>query len=502
MSTRRPGTRPRLDLSLYLVTDTVLCGDRGVTAVVAEAVAAGVTCVQLRDKTLDDDSLVALGRELRQVLAGTGVPLLVDDRVHLVEPIGADGVHIGQTDMDPVEARRILGEGALIGLSTHSVGQVRAASALPVGTVDYLGMGPVWATATKAGHAPPIGPDGLTAMRAASWLPAVAIGSVKEHNLAELAGSGVDGVAVVSALCAADDPAAATRGLLEALGRAGIGRAARAGEASGTASPHRVPSVLSIAGSDPSGGAGIQADLKAFSALGAHGCAVLTALTAQSTQGVTGIHPVPAAFVREQVETLLADVRLDAVKVGMLGSAEVAREVAALVRDRVDCPVVLDPVMVSTAGSRLLATDAVEAVCALAPEVDLVTPNGPEAAVMLGAAEATTLAEQREQAVALAERLGTRVLLKGGHLAGAESVDVLAEEGRLRELRAPRVDTRNTHGTGCTLSSAIAAEHAHHSDWGVAVGRAKHYLTRALQEADGLDIGAGPGPVHHFHPWW
>lgn len=266
------------------------------------------------------------------------------------------------------------------------------------------------------------------------------------------------------------------------------------------------PTVLSIAGSDPSGGAGIQADLKTFSALGAYGCAAMTALTAQSTQGVTGIHPVPPEFVREQVETLVADVPLDAVKIGMLGAVGVAEVVADLVREVLDCPVVLDPVMVSTAGSRLLDEDAVEAVCALAPLADLVTPNGPEAAVMLGVEEARTLTEQERQALALADRLGTRVLLKGGHLAGVESVDVLAAPGRggagLRAFPAPWVDTRHTHGTGCTLSSAIAALLPRCDGWRPAVQEAKDYLTRALEHSDQLEVGNGAGPVHHFHAWW
>ncbi len=262
------------------------------------------------------------------------------------------------------------------------------------------------------------------------------------------------------------------------------------------------PVVLSIAGSDPSGGAGIQADLKTFSALGAYGCAALTALTAQSSQGVTGIHPVPPTFVAEQVATLAADVRIDAVKIGMLGDAAVAHEVSRVVTELLDCPVVLDPVMVSTAGSRLLAADAVEAVCALAPHVDLVTPNGPEAAVMLGADEARTLAEQTEQAQELHRRLGTRVLLKGGHLPGPDAVDVLAEPDGVRRLTASRVHTPHTHGTGCTLSSAIAALRPRVGSWHAAVSGAKDYLTAALQRADDLAVGRGSGPVHHFHAWW
>lgn len=208
---------PRMDLSLYLVTDSVMAGSRSLADVVAPAVAAGVTCVQLREKAASDEEVVALGRQLVEVLAGTGVPLLIDDRVHLVHPIGADGVHIGQEDTPPTAARAALGPEAIIGLSVHDAAQVDAANALPPATLDYIGLGPVWATGTKEGHAPPIGPEGLADLRRRSHHPAVAIGGVKAHTLAELAGSGVEGVAVVSAICAAADVPAATRELREAL---------------------------------------------------------------------------------------------------------------------------------------------------------------------------------------------------------------------------------------------------------------------------------------------
>ena len=264
----------------------------------------------------------------------------------------------------------------------------------------------------------------------------------------------------------------------------------------------RPPVVLSIAGSDPSGGAGIQADLKTFSALGAYGCAAMTALTAQSTQGVTGIHVVPADFVREQVETLVADVRLDAVKIGMLATADVADAVASVVAE-LDCPVVLDPVMVSTSGSRLLDEDAMAAVRRLVPLASAITPNLPEAAELLGGPVATSVDEMRVQAQALLDSVGAqRVLLKGGHGDGPESVDVWADSDGVVEIAAARVDTLNTHGTGCTLSSAIAALRPAYDAWLPAVRAAKVWLTGALEAADELSIGHGAGPVHHFHQLW
>jgi hydroxymethylpyrimidine/phosphomethylpyrimidine kinase len=264
-----------------------------------------------------------------------------------------------------------------------------------------------------------------------------------------------------------------------------------------------IPTVLTVAGSDPSGGAGIQADLKTFGALGAYGCAVLTSLTAQSTRGVSAVHPVPAAFVAQQVTTLVEDVRVEATKVGMLGTGEVARTVAGLCREGVLPRVVLDPVMVSTAGSRLLEQDAVDAVRGMLADVCLVTPNLAEAGVLLGVDPAETVPEMHHQARALCALGAPRVLLKGGHLGeDAVAVDVWATGEGTVELRGDRVRTRNTHGTGCTLSSAVTALVPQRPTWLGAAQDAKAWLAGALARADELDIGHGPGPVHHFHALW
>jgi hydroxymethylpyrimidine/phosphomethylpyrimidine kinase len=265
------------------------------------------------------------------------------------------------------------------------------------------------------------------------------------------------------------------------------------------------PTALTVAGSDPSGGAGIQADLKTFSALGAYGTAVLTALTAQNTRGVTGVLPVPAAFVRLQLETLLDDVEVHATKLGMLGSADVVREVAAVLGERRPGPVVCDPVMVATSGDRLIDEDAVEAVrTVLLPVTDLITPNVPEAAALLGTDPVTDADALPGQARALLE-LGPRaVLLKGGHLGGGSSVDVLATADGVAVTQRPRVATTATHGTGCTLSSAIAALAARRGDrqWLPIVEQARNYLQRALLAGESLGIGQGHGPVHHFAGIW
>ena len=264
-----------------------------------------------------------------------------------------------------------------------------------------------------------------------------------------------------------------------------------------------IENILSIAGSDPSGGAGIQADIKAISANGAYAMAVVTALTAQNTRGVRGIQRVDPGFVAAQIDAVFADIRVDAVKIGMLGSAETAHAVAdALVRHRA-ARVVLDPVMVAKGGDRLLDAAAVAVLVErLLPLAIVVTPNLPEAAALLGEPET----DRRAAMPGLAERLlrlgAAHVLLKGGHLPGADSPDYLTLGDGGLWLEGTRFATANTHGTGCTLSSALAAQIAITGDIAVAVRGAKAYVAGAIARADRLSVGGGQGPIHHFHALW
>ncbi|ENN88143.1 phosphomethylpyrimidine kinase [Rhizobium freirei PRF 81] len=264
-----------------------------------------------------------------------------------------------------------------------------------------------------------------------------------------------------------------------------------------------IRNVLSIAGSDPSGGAGIQADLKTFSARGVYGMAVLTALTAQNTRGVSGVHPVPPQFVADQIAAIFADIRVDAVKIGMIANAEIASAVADILARRRDVPVVLDPVMIAKGGAALLAADAVDVLTRrLLPLATVVTPNLPEAAALLHEAEAASRDDMARQANVLASLGPAAVLVKGGHLEGDESPDVLASAGIVTWFEADRLPTKNTHGTGCTLSSAIAAEIAKGLPLPKAIASAKNYLARAVAAAGELSVGSGHGPVQHFHALW
>jgi hydroxymethylpyrimidine/phosphomethylpyrimidine kinase len=264
-----------------------------------------------------------------------------------------------------------------------------------------------------------------------------------------------------------------------------------------------IANALTIAGSDSGGGAGIQADLKTFSALGVYGASVITALTAQNTRGVRAIHDLPADFITQQIDAVFDDIHIKAVKIGMLSQPPVIEAVAAGIERHGAENVVIDPVMVATSGDVLLPPEAVDVLRRrLLPLALVVTPNIPEAGVLLDEVPATDEAAMEvacERLLALGPRW---VLLKGGHLGGPESVDLLAGGDNLIRLAAPRVATANTHGTGCTLSSAVAAGLACGHDVAEAVGRAKTYLSAALVAADSLDVGSGHGPVHHFYQLW
>lgn len=260
-----------------------------------------------------------------------------------------------------------------------------------------------------------------------------------------------------------------------------------------------VPVALTIAGSDSSGGAGIQADLKTFSALGVYGASVLTALTAQNTRGVDDVLTIPPAFVRAQLKSVLSDLSVGATKTGMLANSGIILAVAEALESHPGIPLVCDPVMVATSGDVLLEADAIDALKErLIPRALVLTPNIPEAARLLERSEARDLDEMASQAEALRALGCGAVLLKGGHGTGERAIDLLAHAGGVVPLEALRIKTANTHGTGCTLSAAIAALLAAGEPLEQAVSRAKTYVWRALEAGAGDRIGHGSGPVDHL----
>jgi hydroxymethylpyrimidine/phosphomethylpyrimidine kinase len=269
-----------------------------------------------------------------------------------------------------------------------------------------------------------------------------------------------------------------------------------------------IPIALTIAGMDPSGGAGILADVKTFNAFGVYGATVVTALTAQNTRGITGTHITPADFVALQIDAVCSDLDVKAVKIGMVAQLATVHVIAAGLTRWAPKHVVLDPVMVATSGTRLLPTDAIEALrTELIPRAALITPNLPEAAALLDAPVASSEADIESQGRRLLAMGCGAVLIKGGHGQGPESIDYLfTDQGLIGQatiaLAAPRLATKNTHGTGCSLSSAVTAGLAKGDDLETAVRRAKTWISAAIAAADRLNVGLGNGPIHHFHAFY
>jgi hydroxymethylpyrimidine/phosphomethylpyrimidine kinase len=268
-----------------------------------------------------------------------------------------------------------------------------------------------------------------------------------------------------------------------------------------------IPNILTIAGIDPSGGAGVLADVKTISALGGYACAVVAALTAQNTQTVTEIEPVSPRFVGHQIDTLFDDVVINALKIGMLGQAPVIETVAERLALKAPPHIVLDPVMVSKSGAMLLETKAVHALReALLPLATLITPNLPEASVLLERGAIESKRDMRRVAEQLREMMNHKghrwVFLKGGHLPGEDTTDFLHDGDVMIELPGYRIATQNTHGTGCTLSAALATLLGHGQTTEDAARHAKQYLVNAIAQSHQLTVGQGHGPVHHFHQLW
>ena len=493
------------DLSLYLVTDRPLSGGRDMAWIVREAAAGGVTMVQLREKECATAEFVALARELKATLTPLGIPLIINDRIDVALAVDADGVHIGQSDMPYETARALLGKEKIIGLSVETMDEVLAANELDV---DYVGISPVYATPTKTDTLTPFGLEGIEQVMQQSRHRCVAIGGMNRNTIGEVIARGVEGVAVVSAIVAAESPREASAELADII------RNNHLENSEVSECPERIENnyqlstvncqlkrVLTIAGSDSGGGAGIQADIKSISANGCFAASAITAITAQNTLGVNAVEGLSIDIIEGQIEAVLSDIGADSVKIGMLHSAEVVRSVARMLRKYRITNVVLDPVMVSTSGHKLIEDSAIEVLKSeLMPMARVITPNIPEAEILLGEA-LSKQGDLPDAARRLAEMYGVSVLLKAGHLVDDELIDIFynRETNETVELSARRIDTRNTHGTGCTLSSAFAAQLAKGLSLTEAARTAKQYINQAIIHGANQNIGHGHGPVNHFY---
>jgi len=458
---------------LYLVTDQ---SDNLVERVSA-ALNGRVRIVQYRNKERDDTRRWELAWELKYLCVSAGATFIINDDVAMTKELDADGVHLGQDDGEVAAARKLLGPKKIIGVSAHSLDEAVRAEA---DGADYIGFGAMYPTRSKEViHLP--GPGRLAELQGKLNIPIVAIGGITRDNVATVIDAGADAVAVISAILSAPDPAMAAAELALLFNRK---------------APWPRGVVLSVAGSDSGGGAGIQADIKTGTLLGSYVATALTALTAQNTKGVSSIHSLPPSFVEHQMEAVLSDIPVDVVKIGMLNSAEV---IASVVDKLTECNfkiVIVDPVMAAKGGASLMDRDAVGVLrSTLLPLTYLLTPNIPEAERLTG----TIIRSEEDMATAarLLHGMGVRnVLIKGGHLMDGESVDLLYDGSGFTRFASPRILSKNTHGTGCTFASAIATYLAQGEPLPESVKRAKEFITAAIKAA--RPLGRGHGPVNHF----
>jgi hydroxymethylpyrimidine kinase/phosphomethylpyrimidine kinase/thiamine-phosphate diphosphorylase len=459
---------------VYLVTDQ---GD-SLFDRVCQALRGGVSILQYRAKGKEYAECLAEGSELKRLCAGFGTTFIVNDDLRLAKELDADGVHLGQDDGDIAAARALLGPGKIIGRSTHDLDEALRAER---DGADYIGFGAIHPTGSKnISHLP--GVEGLESIRASVKIPIVAIGGITAGNACRVIDAGADALAVISSVLSSPRPDVAAAELSLLFNRA---------------RPFPRGAVLSVAGSDSGGGAGIQADTKTIALLGSYAATVLTALTAQNTRGVSSIHGLPPSFMLDQLDAVLSDIPIDVIKTGMLHTPAMISALAERLEERkVIIPMVIDPVMVAKGGAALLEREAVQIFTdQLLPLAYLLTPNVPEAERLLGRSIHNE-AEMERAAVDLHEMGAANVLVKGGHLTGRLSTDILYDGVRCHGFSSERLFTSNTHGTGCSYASAIAALLAQGEPLLTAVERSKTFISTAIGLARSL--GKGHSPVNHF----
>ncbi len=459
---------------VYLITD------QGGSLIdrVCQALRGGVSVLQYRAKGKGHDECVAEGSELKRLCARFGTTFIVNDDIRLAKELDADGVHMGQDDGDIGAARALLGADKIIGKSTHNLEEaVRAEQ----DGADYIGFGAIYPTGSKVvSHLP--GVEGLESIRGAVKIPIVAIGGLTAGNACRVIEAGADALAVISSVLSSPRPDCAAAELLLLFNRV---------------RPFPRGAVLSIAGSDSGGGAGIQADIKTITLFGGYAASVVTALTAQNTRGVSSIHGLPPSFICDQLDAVLSDIPIDVIKTGMLHTPAIISALAERLGERkVIIPMVIDPVMIAKGGAALLEREAVQVFRdQLLPLAYLLTPNVPEAERLFG--KTIKNESEMEQAARELHAMGAaNVLVKGGHLVGRLATDILFDGSKCHHFSSERIFTSNTHGTGCSYASAIAALLAQGEPLLTAVERSKLFISSAIRLARAL--GKGHSPVNHF----
>lgn len=459
---------------VYLITDQ---GDN-LAERVRTALRGGVTVLQYRAKGKAHDACLEEGGELKQLCRSFGVAFIVNDDVQLALALDADGVHLGQDDGSVKDAREVLGAGRIIGKSTHNLDEALQAEQ---DGADYIGFGAMYPTGSKnVTHI--AGTAGLAEIRERIKVPVVAIGGITTSNACRVIDAGADALAVISSVLSSPRPDVAAAELKLLFNRS---------------CPFPRGSVLTIAGSDSGGGAGIQADIKTITLLGGYAASVITALTAQNTRGVSSIHGLPPTFVIDQLDAVLSDIPVDVIKTGMLHTPAIISALAENLSERKTMiPLVIDPVMIAKGGAALMDRDAIHVFSRqLLGQAYLLTPNIPEAERLLGRSIRSE-GEMEEAARELHGLGAANVLVKGGHLTGQQSSDILFDGTECHYFSAERMFTSNTHGTGCSYASAIAAFLAQGDPLRIAVEKAKEFITTAIRLA--RPLGKGHSPVNHY----
>lgn len=459
---------------LYAITDDVLTPKETICNQVEAAINGGTTIIQFRSKQLKGEEKKSVAQKVKSITDSYNIPLIIDDDVFLAKDIDASGVHLGKNDMPIYEARKILGPDKIIGATAKTLNE--ALSAKHMGA-NYIGTGAAFATSTKA-DTWVISHDTIREIATNVGIPVVAIGGIVQTNISSLKGLGIDGVAVVSSVFTDNvlENAKILRGFIDDI--------------------TSIKKVLSIAGSDSSGGAGIQADLKTMCAHGVYGMTVITSLTSQNTTGVFDILDTPVANVNSQLDAVFSDIYPDAIKIGMLSNPKTINAVCEKLIENKAANIVCDPVMISTSGHKLLSDDAFTALInKLLPISTIITPNIPEASVLSGmnilSMEDMVMAANKIQRMTKAA-----ILIKGGHMINAAN-DLLYIDGEAFWFNKEQLNNLNTHGTGCTLSSAIACNLALGISLKESVYLAKEYVYNAINY--GFDIGKGHGPLYHMY---
>jgi len=434
------------DLLLYGVTDSHYLNGRKLCELVEEAILGGVTMIQIREKEMSHEEFKQEALEVQEVCQKYHVPLLINDDVKLCKEIDADGVHIGQDDLDLKETRKLLGEDKIIGVSAHNMKEAKKAYE---DGADYLGVGAIFSTQTK-NDAQDVSMKTLNEICQKVDIPVVAIGGINQVNVLEFMGIDLDGVAIVSSIFGSEDIQKASSLLKDKIQRI---------------VSNKMPTCLTIA-----------------------------ALTAQNTTGVDAIYDVDASFVASQMDSVFTDIYPMAVKIGMVSQKEVILAISEKLKQYHARNIVVDPVMVATSGAKLISDEAIDTLKEnLFPLATVLTPNIPEAEVLSGL-KINNEKEMLEAAKYIGDHYHCAVLLKGGHQIN-DANDLLYKEEKYQWFKGKRINNNNTHGTGCTLSSAIASYLARGENLENAVKKAKDYISGAL--AAMLDLGQGQGPMDH-----